>query len=47
MFGAGLGRLIADGLRPPPPMQYPLSEGRAALESLAEGGVRGKVVLLP
>ena len=47
MFGLGLGRLIAAGLRPPPPMQYPLSEGRAALESLAEGGVRGKVVLLP
>jgi NADPH2:quinone reductase len=47
MFGLGLGRLIAGGLRPPPPMQYPLSEGRAALESLAEGGVRGKVVLLP
>jgi NADPH2:quinone reductase len=47
MFGLGLGQLIADGLRPPPPMSYPLSEGRAALESLADGGVRGKVVLLP
>ena len=35
------------GLRPPPPQRYPLSEGRAALESLAAGGVVGKVVLEP
>jgi NADPH:quinone reductase len=47
VFGAGLAQLIAGGLRPPPPMRYPLSEGRAALECLAEGGVRGKVVLVP
>jgi NADPH2:quinone reductase len=46
-IGAGLGRLIDAGLRPPPPVRYPLSEGRAALESLATGGVRGKVVLEP
>ncbi|MDT7758874.1 MAG: NADPH:quinone reductase, partial [Mycobacterium sp.] len=35
------------GLRPPPPVRYPLSGGRAALESLANGGVLGKVVLEP
>jgi NADPH2:quinone reductase len=46
-FGAGLGKLIDAGLRPPPPVRYPLSEGRAALESLANGGVLGKVVLEP
>lgn len=46
-IGAGLGRLVAAGLRPPPPVRYPLSEGRAALESLASGGVHGKVVLTP
>jgi NADPH2:quinone reductase len=47
VFGAGVAQLIEAGLRPPPPMRYPLSEGRAALESLADGGVRGKVVLEP
>ncbi|GAB7067476.1 NADPH:quinone oxidoreductase family protein [Mycobacterium hodleri] len=46
-IGAGLGRLVEAGLRPPPPVRYPLSEGRAALESLASGGIRGKVVLVP
>ena len=46
-IGAGLGRLVDAGLRPPPPVRYPLSEGRAALQSLADGGVRGKVVLEP
>jgi NADPH2:quinone reductase len=46
-IGVGLGKLIDAGLRPPPPVRYPLSEGRAALESLANGGVRGKVVLEP
>jgi NADPH2:quinone reductase len=46
-IGAGLGKLVAAGLRPPPPVRYPLSEGRAALESLADGGIRGKVVLVP
>jgi NADPH2:quinone reductase len=46
-IGLGLGKLVAAGLRPPPPERYPLSEGRAALESLATGGVRGKVVLVP
>lgn len=46
-IGRGLGTLIAAGLRPPPPVRYPLAEGRAALQSLADGGVRGKVVLEP
>ncbi|MBJ7340434.1 NADPH:quinone oxidoreductase family protein [Mycolicibacterium sp.] len=46
-IGAGLGKLVDAGLRPPPPVRYPLSDGRAALESLANGGVRGKVVLEP
>jgi NADPH2:quinone reductase len=46
-IGIGLGKLVDSGLRPPPPVRYPLSEGRAALESLANGGVLGKVVLEP
>jgi NADPH:quinone reductase len=44
---AGLGKLVDAGLRPPPPVRYPLSEGQAALESLADGGIKGKVVLEP
>jgi NADPH2:quinone reductase len=28
-------------------MRYPLSEGSAALQALADGGVLGKVVLEP
>jgi NADPH2:quinone reductase len=46
-FAVGLGKLVAAGLRPPPPVRYPLSEGRAALQSLADGGVQGKLVLEP
>ena len=46
-IGAGLSTLVEAGLRPPPPVQYPLAEGRAALESLASGGIKGKVVLVP
>ena len=46
-YGRGVGRLVAEGLRPPAPQRYPLSEGRAALESLAAGGVYGKVILQP
>lgn len=46
-FTVGLGALVQAGLRPPPPVRYPLSEGRAALQSLADGGVHGKVVLEP
>lgn len=44
---AGLATLVAAGLKPPPPQRYPLSQARAALESLAAGGVLGKVVLEP
>ena len=46
-YGDGVARLVAGGLRPPAPQRYPLAEGRAALESLAAGGVFGKVVLTP
>ena len=44
---AGVVRLVSGGLRPPPPLRFPLSQGRAALESLAAGKVFGKVVLEP
>lgn len=44
---SGLNKLIAAGLKPPAPQRYPLAEGRVALESLANGGVYGKVVLEP
>jgi NADPH:quinone reductase len=47
VFEYGVGELVKAGLRPPPPMRYPLSEGGAALQSLADGGVLGKVVLEP
>jgi NADPH:quinone reductase len=47
LFASGLGQLVSSGLKPPPPQRYPLSEGRAALQSLADGGVLGKVVLEP
>ncbi len=46
-IGAGLTRLVEAGLRPPAPVRFPLSDGRAALESLAAGGVHGKLVLEP
>jgi NADPH:quinone reductase len=39
--------LVFLGLKPPPPQRYPLSEGAVALQSLADGGVLGKVVLEP
>jgi len=47
LFAWGLGQLVSLGLKPPPPQRYPLSEGRAALQSLADGDVFGKVVLEP
>ncbi|HZU49217.1 MAG TPA: NADPH:quinone oxidoreductase family protein, partial [Mycobacterium sp.] len=47
LFAWGLSQLVSLGLKPPPPQRYPLSEGRAALQSLADGGVLGKVVLEP
>ena len=43
----GFNQLVAAGLKPPPPQRYPLSKGRDALQSLADGGVFGKVVLEP
>lgn len=46
-FTRGVAGLVARGLRPPQPQRYPLSDGRAALESLAAGEVFGKVVLEP
>jgi NADPH:quinone reductase len=47
LFAWGLGQLVSLGLKPPPPQRYPLSEARAALQSLADGAVLGKVVLEP
>ncbi len=47
LFSWGLSQLVSSGLKPPPPQRYPLSEGRAALQSLADGGVLGKLVLEP
>jgi NADPH:quinone reductase len=47
LFGWGLGQLVYLGLKPPPPVRYPLAEGRKALELLASGGVLGKLVLEP
>jgi len=47
LFAWGLGQLVFLGLRPPPPQRYPLSEGKAALQTLAAGGVLGKLVLEP
>ncbi|KDA13347.1 Quinone oxidoreductase [Mycobacterium tuberculosis] len=47
MFAWGLNQLVFLGLRPPPPQRYPLSEAQAALQSLDDGGVLGKVVLEP
>ena len=47
LYAWGVGQLVAAGLKPPPPVRYPLSEGRAALQSLADGAVFGKVVLEP
>ncbi|BBX98777.1 NADPH:quinone oxidoreductase family protein [Mycobacterium lacus] len=47
LFSSGLNQLVSLGLRPPPPQRYPLSEAQAALHSLDEGGVLGKLVLEP
>jgi NADPH2:quinone reductase len=47
LFGFGVKNLVEAGLRPPAPVRFPLSKGREALESLANGGVLGKVVLEP
>lgn len=45
--GAGLAGLVAAGLRPPAPVSYPLADGAAGLQALAEGKIRGKLVLEP
>jgi NADPH:quinone reductase len=47
LFSWGLSQLVFLGLKPPPPQRYPLSEGQAALQCLADGGVLGKLVLEP
>jgi NADPH2:quinone reductase len=47
LFEYGVAELVKAGLRPPPPMRFPLSTGADALQSLADGGVLGKVVLEP
>ncbi|WP_102144091.1 NADPH:quinone oxidoreductase family protein [Mycobacterium hubeiense] len=47
VFTFGVSELVKAGLRPPPPVRFPLAEGRAALQTLADGGVFGKVVLEP
>jgi NADPH:quinone reductase len=47
LFAFGLSQLVSAGLKPPPPQRYPLSQGSAALQALADGGVFGKLVLEP
>lgn len=47
VFADGLATLVTAGLKPPPAQRYPLSEAQAALQSLDDGGVFGKVVLEP
>ena len=47
VFEFGVAQLVKAGLRPPPPVRFPLSKGADALQSLADGGVLGKVVLEP
>lgn len=47
LFGFGLSKLVEAGLRPPPPVRYPLSDGQAALQALADGEIKGKLVLTP
>jgi NADPH:quinone reductase len=47
LFEFGVAELVRAGLRPPPPIRFPLSNGADALQALADGGVLGKVVLEP
>ena len=44
-LAAAVAELVAAGLRPPELSRYALSQGRAAMERLASGGVFGKTVL--
>lgn len=45
--GAALASLVDAGLRPPAPVRFPLSDGAAALQALADGEINGKLVLEP
>lgn len=45
--GAALASLVDSGLRPPAPVRFPLSDGAAALQALADGEINGKLVLEP
>jgi NADPH:quinone reductase len=47
LFGFGVSQLVAAGLKPPPPVRYPLSKAAEALQLLADGKVLGKLVLEP
>jgi NADPH2:quinone reductase len=47
VFEFGVTELVKAGLRPPPPVRFPMSKGAEALQTLADGGVLGKVVLEP
>jgi len=47
LFEFGVAELVKAGLRPPPPVRFPLAKGAEALQSLADGGVQGKLVLEP
>jgi NADPH2:quinone reductase len=47
LFEFGVAELVKAGLRPPPPIRFPLSKGADALQALADGGVLGKVILEP
>lgn len=47
LFEFGVAELVRAGLRPPPPVRFPLANGAEALQCLADGGVLGKVVLEP
>lgn len=47
VFEFGVAQLVQAGLRPPPPLLFPLAKGAEALQALADGGVLGKLVLEP
>jgi len=41
-----LAELVAEGLRPPPPVQYDLADGAAAFRAIEARSATGKTVLL-
>ncbi|ABM10958.1 NADPH:quinone oxidoreductase family protein [Mycolicibacterium vanbaalenii] len=45
--GAALATLVDQGLRPPEPVRFSLSDGVAALQAFADRAVNGKLVLEP